>query len=132
VAPLPEGDTFGTIAAGWTLGIGRTSKNKQASWEFIRWLTGPEGCAKVALAGKQLPGNTKADVSELYQAEPRLKISAAVLAKGRAFAEPLPEALNLYRILVEQIHEAANKRKTPEQALEFATVEWNKVIAKYS
>jgi ABC-type glycerol-3-phosphate transport system substrate-binding protein len=132
VAPLPEGDTHGTIAAGWTLGIGRGSRQKEAAWEFIRWLTGPEGCGRVAIAAKQLPGNSKADVSELFQKEPRLKVSAAVLAKGRAFAEPLPEAINLYRILVEQIHEAANKRKTPEQAMEFAAAEWNKVLAKYS
>ena len=112
----------------------KSSKNKEAVWEFLHWLVGPEGSAKVTLSAKHLPGNTKADVSELFQTEPRLKISAAIMAKGRCFIEAaaLPEGVNLYRILAEQIHEAANKRKTVEQALEFATAEWNKVIAKHA
>jgi multiple sugar transport system substrate-binding protein len=134
VAPLPENETFGTTAGGWVLGMSRGSKNKEAAWEFLYWLVGPEGSAKVTLAAKHLPGNTKADVAELYQIEPRLKISAAIMARGRVYIEAaaLPEGVNLYRILAEQIHEAANKRKTVEQALDFATAEWNKVIAKHA
>jgi multiple sugar transport system substrate-binding protein len=134
VAPLLEDRTYGTVAGGWNACIGKASGNKEAAWEFLHWLAGPEGSAKVTLAGKQLPGNRKADVNELFQVEPRMKIAAEVFARGRCYTEAasVPEAVNLFRILVEQIHEAANRRKTPEQALETATAEWNKIIAKYA
>jgi ABC-type glycerol-3-phosphate transport system substrate-binding protein len=134
LAPLPEGKTHGTVVGGWNVCMGRSGKNKEAAWEFIHWLVGPEGSAKMTLAAKHLPGNAKADISELLEADPRLKVPAQVLVRGRCFAEAaaLPEAVNLYRILVEQIHEAATKRKTVEQALAFATAEWNQIIAKHA
>ena len=70
VAPLPENETYGTTSGGWVLGISKNSKSKEAAWEFLHWLVGPEGSAKVSLAAKHLPGNTKADVSELCQPSP--------------------------------------------------------------
>src|SRR5205085_10764136 len=27
----------------WTLGIPKDSKNKDAAWEFVKWMVGPEG-----------------------------------------------------------------------------------------
>jgi multiple sugar transport system substrate-binding protein len=134
IAPLPQNVTYGTSDGGWIVGISNISKNKEAAWEFFHWLAGPEGSAKVTIAAKHLPGNKKADVSELFQEEPRLKIAADIIARGRVFDETagVPEAINLSRILAEQIGEAGAKRKTPREALEFVTVEWNKIIEKYA
>jgi multiple sugar transport system substrate-binding protein len=134
LAAIPEGKTYGSVVSGWTAGISRTSKNKKAAWEFLQWLVGPEGSAKVSLASGHLPGNTKADVSELLNTDWRVKAAAGIASKGRLFAEmaSMPEGVNAYRILVEQIQEAANKKKSVEEALEFATAEWNKLLAKYA
>lgn len=134
LAPLPEGDTYGTVLTGWNTSMARNGKNKDAAWEFIHWLTGPEGNAKMTIAAKHLPGNTKADVSELYEADPRLKVPVDVLAKGRVFLETagMPQVTDLFRILVEQVHEAATGRKTAEEALAFATEEWDKVLSEYA
>ena len=132
LAPLPSGDTFGTTLTGWNTSMARNGKNKEAAWQFVSWLAGPDGNARMTLAAKHLPANTKADVSTLFARDPRLKVPVEVLAKGRVFLETaaMPKVTDLFRILVEQIHEAATKRKTPEQALEFATAEWNKIIAQ--
>ena len=67
-------------------------------------------------------------------AESRLKVSVAIMARGRCFIEAaaLPRVGESHRILNEQIQEAATKRKTVEQAMDVATAEWNKVIAKYA
>lgn len=134
LAPLPVGDTYGTVLTGWNTSMARDSKEKDATWEFIHWLTGPEGNAIMTLAAKHLPGNTKADVSELFTADPRLKVPLGILEKGRVFMEAagMPEVTNLWRILTEQIHEAANNRKTPEEALESANDGWKEVLAKYA
>ncbi|MHB1413683.1 MAG: ABC transporter substrate-binding protein [Chloroflexota bacterium] len=134
LAPLPEGDTFGTVLTGWNTSMAKNGKNKEATWQFIRWLTGPEGNAKMTIAAKHLPGNTKADVSEMFKADPRLKVPVDILAKGRVFLETagMPNVTDLFRILVEQIHEAASNRKTPEEALQFAAKEWDAVLAKFA
>ena len=133
VAQLPAGKTYGNRISLDTMGIGQTSKSKDAAWEFLHWLGGLEGNRLYALGRKQLAANTKADVSEMY-ADRRVKAFADIFAAGRCFIEMhvMPETINAYRILVEQIHEIANKRKTVEEALEFATTEWNKILAKYA
>jgi multiple sugar transport system substrate-binding protein len=132
LAPLPSGETFGTVLTGWNTSMARNGKNKEAAWQFVSWLSGPEGNARMSLAAKHLPANTKADVSEVFKRDPRLKIPVDILSRGRVLLEAagMPKVTELFRILVEQIHEAATKRKTPEQALEFATAEWNKIIAE--
>ena len=134
VAPPPEGETYGTFGAGWNNTLCSTGKNKDAAWEFMRWLSSPEGSALVSMAAWHQPGNLKADMSPLVQREPRFQVALNVAKRGRVFAEVagMPECTNLLRIQIEQIHEAANKRKTPEAAMESATAEWNKVLAKYA
>jgi multiple sugar transport system substrate-binding protein len=133
MVPLPEGDTYGTFGMGWNSILATRSKNKEAAWEFMRWLSGPEGSALIATAAFHPPANLKADMSALVQREPLYQVTLNVARRGRVFAEiaGMPEGPNLLRIQVEQIQEAANKRKTPEAAMEFATAEWNKVLAKY-
>ncbi len=134
LAPLPEGDTFGTLLSGWNTSMAKKGKNKDAAWEFIHWLTSPEGNAKMTIAAKHLPGNTKADVSEMFKADPRLKVPVDVLTRGRVYLETagMPKVTDLFRILVEQVHEAASNRKSAEEALATATDEWDKVLAEYA
>ena len=134
VAPLPEGDSYGTTIHGWSTAMGRGSKNKDAAWEFIYWLSSPEGNAILTKAAKHLPGNIKADVSEMLAADARLQVCVDVIKRGRGFQESsvMPEAVNMALIFTEQVHEVANKRKTPEEALDFTHTAWNKIFAKYT
>jgi len=134
VAPLPEGETYGTYGAGWTNTLCAKSKNKDAAWEFMHWLSSPEGNSLLSTMAFMQPGNLKADMSALVKRDPRFQVALDVVKRGRVFSEVsgIPEAPNVFRILTEQIHEAANKKKTPEEAMEFATAEWNKVLAKYA
>jgi len=134
VAPLAEGDTYGTWGAGWNNALCAASKNKDAAFEFMHWLSGPDGSGRMAMAAFMPSANRKVDMSPLVQRDPLFKTALDVVARGRVFAETaiLPEGTNLLRIQIEQIQEAANGRKTPEAAMEFATAEWNKIFAKYA
>lgn len=53
-AELPSasvGDKTGTTM-GWTLGIGASTKNFDAAWKFVEYMTGPEAAARMATGGE--------------------------------------------------------------------------------
>lgn len=133
LAPLPEGDTFGTRLTGWNTSISATTENPEAVYEFMHWLTGPEGNAKMTIAAKHLPGNNAAKIDELFDADPRLLIPKGVLEKGRCFSPEagMPEVTNLQAIAVEQVHEMVAGKDVGE-ALADIDAGWNEVLAKYS
>ncbi|MGE5583565.1 MAG: ABC transporter substrate-binding protein [Bacillota bacterium] len=61
VAPLPvgpKGTTGGGTLGGWNLMINRFSKNKQAAWKFIEFMTSVEGQKTNSIIGGRLPTRT--------------------------------------------------------------------------
>ena len=133
LAPLPEGDTFGTKLTGWNTSTSATTKEPEAVWDFVYWLTGPEGNAKMTIAAKHLPGNTAANVDELYEADPRLLVPKAILEKGRCFAiaAGMPETTNLFRIATEQVHEMVGGKSVAD-GLADIDAGWNDVLSQYT
>ena len=133
LAPLPEGDTFGTKLTGWNTSTSATTKEPEAVWEFVQWLTGPEGNAKMTIAAKHLPGNTAANVDELYEADPRLLVPKAILEKGRcyAIAAGMPETTNLFRIATEKVHEMVGGKDVAKGLAEI-DAGWDEVLAQYT
>ncbi|NLF76953.1 MAG: hypothetical protein GX573_14740, partial [Chloroflexi bacterium] len=85
------------------------------------------------VAAKHLPGNTAAQVDELFEADPRLLVPKGVLEKGRCFSPEagMPEVTNLQAIAVEQVHEMV-AGKDVDEALADIDSGWNEVLAKYS
>jgi multiple sugar transport system substrate-binding protein len=77
VAPLPKGDA-GSAAClgGWMTAINKNSKHKQEAWEFLKFITGPEGEKITALYGGSGP-----TLTNLYN-DPDIK------AKNPIFADP--------------------------------------------
>jgi multiple sugar transport system substrate-binding protein len=69
VAPLPNGGTVG----GWLLAINKNSENKDVAWEFMKFVTGPEGQNISAAVGGKLPGlNALLDSSSIKARNPML------------------------------------------------------------
>lgn len=64
--PHPEGVSSNTT---WgmptTMAISSRSKKKDAAWEFLKYMTGPEGAKVTAAAGK-LPGFTNEEIKNIY------------------------------------------------------------------
>ncbi len=132
VAPLPKGVTTGTRLTGWNLGMSTQSKNKEAAWTFIQWLASPKGNALVAQASGQLPGNSAANVPAI-QNDPMLKTAADILKDPRVMAEDAatPQNSDLWRIMVEQVQQAVQNKKTVQQAMDDAAKGWDDILAKY-
>ncbi|RSK26640.1 ABC transporter substrate-binding protein [Bacillus sp. HMF5848] len=76
VAPLPAGDAgSGAALGGWMSGINKFSENKEAAWEFLKFMTGTEGQKISAIHGGLAP-----TLPELFNDE-------EVLAANPFFAE---------------------------------------------
>jgi multiple sugar transport system substrate-binding protein len=118
-ARIPAGaNTIG----GWTAGINKNSANPEASWEFVRWMTGPEMAKTLFVGGGATtrssilsnPGYTKD-----YPFLPALLV-AFKESQNRASACPtcpgiVPEAE--YELKVgEQASAVISGQKLPKQA----------------
>src|SRR6185503_3782811 len=68
VAMFPKGPKGGRGFAGGGSGYGllKTSKNKKMAWEFIKYISGPEGTAKMAAAGLLQPALKSVAASPAY------------------------------------------------------------------
>ncbi|NLA57354.1 MAG: ABC transporter substrate-binding protein [Firmicutes bacterium] len=90
--PYPEGGrpnvtTFG----GSVFAIPVGSKNPEAAWRFIEWITGPEGQKRLARVFTNMP--PRADVArdpELLEEIPILKFGLSLLEGPNAFADSVP------------------------------------------
>ncbi|KQB92944.1 ABC transporter substrate-binding protein [Geobacillus sp. PA-3] len=78
VAPLPAGDK-GSAAAlgGWMTAINKYSKHPKEAWEFVKFMTGPEGQKISAVYGGLAP-----TLPELYEDEEVLKANPFFAEKG--------------------------------------------------
>jgi multiple sugar transport system substrate-binding protein len=78
VAPLPAGDA-GSAAAlgGWMTAINKYSKHKEEAWEFVKFMTGPEGQKISAIYGGLAP-----TLPELFKDEEILKANPFFAEEG--------------------------------------------------
>jgi multiple sugar transport system substrate-binding protein len=100
IAPIPadEGKPAASLSVFWTLGIGVGSKNKQAAYDFMHFLTRPEldlGIVKHGTVGVQLSTWRNAEVQKqipAYSKIEEISLGARKLPRSRnlpAFAEIL-------------------------------------------
>jgi multiple sugar transport system substrate-binding protein len=77
VAPLPKGDVRSAATlGGWMAAINKNSKHKKEAWEFLKYLTSPEGEKTAAIIGGASP-----TLSALYN-------DADLKAKNPIYADP--------------------------------------------
>jgi multiple sugar transport system substrate-binding protein len=120
VAPLPAGDK-GSAAAlgGWMSGINKYSKHPKEAWEFLKFMTGPEGQKITAVKGGSAPTYLPLyDDSEVQKASPLFENKNFV--DGISAAVPRPTSPNypkISEIIQIEVSKALAKQETPEQAV---------------
>ncbi|HET7658172.1 MAG TPA: ABC transporter substrate-binding protein [Bacillales bacterium] len=88
VAPLPAGDAGSASSlGGWQTGINKYSKHAKEAWEFLKFMTGPEGEKINAIYGGKAP-----TVPSLYSDPEVLKANPFFKQKG--FQEALNNAVS--------------------------------------
>jgi multiple sugar transport system substrate-binding protein len=84
VAPI-SGVTGGesTFVGGDSIGIGATTKNAAAAWDFLAWTLGDEAQVEVIAKGKGVPVRTDLAANKYASADPRIVTINSLMAKGR-------------------------------------------------
>ena len=84
VAPI-SGLTGGesTFVGGDAVGIGATSKNAAAAWDFLSWTLGDEAQVEVVAKNKGIPVRTDLASNKYSQADPRVVEINSLMAKGK-------------------------------------------------
>ncbi|MGG3573397.1 ABC transporter substrate-binding protein [Bacillus gobiensis] len=133
VAPLPAGDA-GTAAAlgGWMTGINKFSKHKKEAWEFVKFMTGPEGQKIGALYGALAP-----TIPALYEDKEIIEknpfFAEEGFQKGLETAVPRPVTANypeVSEVIQIELSKAIAKEVTPEQAVQNMEKELKAVLGQ--
>lgn len=120
VTTLPEGDA-GTAAAlgGWMGGINKNSKHKQAAWEFIKFVTGPEGQKISAIHGGVAPTYLPLyDDKEVQQASPLFANKDYVEGVKSAIPRPIsPEYPKISDTIQVEVSKTLAGKQSPQEAV---------------
>jgi ABC-type glycerol-3-phosphate transport system substrate-binding protein len=115
VAPMP-GTGIGNVG-NWSFGVPKSSKNPEAGWEFVKWVTSESEARARALAGSAPVYGAFYTDDEILAVSPQLTPALAILEKGRGL--PLiTKQQDLVATLGRELSEAVSKRKTPQEALD--------------
>lgn len=133
IATLPKGDTTGTVVRGSLNTMTTQAKHKEATWKFLRWISGPVGNEMWARGTGDFPG--RKDVAERpFFKENKLAqafVQQMLLPNAKSPNLGMPQAVQLNKVLTIEIQNAVQGKKPVKQALDDAAAEWNKVLAKY-
>lgn len=104
-----------SFLGGWAMGISRYSKNPEATYLFISWLTHPATQVKYAQAGGAPARKSTLYDQELVKTYPWFPAVADNLATAKPMPK-LPETEELIRYMSEEANDAVSGVKTPEKA----------------
>jgi multiple sugar transport system substrate-binding protein len=131
IAPLPEGETHGTMVRGSLNTITAQAQDKEAAWTFMRWMSGPEGIEMWARGTGAFPART--DVSSQDWFKERELFQAFVTQMERPNANSpflgMPNAVQMNKIMTTEVQQVVQGNKTAQQALDDAAAQWNEIFA---
>jgi ABC-type glycerol-3-phosphate transport system substrate-binding protein len=115
VSAMP-GTGVGNVGA-WGFGVPKSSKNPDAAWEFIKWVTSKDVSRQRALMGGQPDYVDFYSDPEIVAKFPVLPKAIDILMAGKGL--PLiTKQQDLVSTLGRELSEAVSKRKTPQAALD--------------
>ncbi|MGI9862861.1 ABC transporter substrate-binding protein [Moorella naiadis] len=132
-APLPKEKKYATTLGGWDLVIFNASKQKEAAWSFVEWLSSPENAVKWNIGMGSLPTSKK--TMELPQYQEYVKknplVNAFVVSEPYSEVNSRHPKYNRAALVVAQAIQAAIYGKEPAKvALDNAAKEVNDLLSK--
>jgi len=129
MAPYPEKGTGNFVQH--NVAMFKTSKNKQAAFDFMAFCTTPEAAKESVLdfnndTARQSVYTDKDVVAKL----PYMPDYATVLAAGKPFTPGVPQWLEMFIAVGEASSKALSGQAEPKDALDEAATKWNDLIAQ--
>jgi multiple sugar transport system substrate-binding protein len=132
VAPLPAGPKSArTTGVCHGRGINKYSKNKEAAWEFVKWVTAKDQQVKMFNTIQAHPAQVAAlkQVTDQATGIDKLALDAALVRVNDAYTWPLfPAFSQVQPILWGEIEKVLSNQKKPKEALDFAADEATKIF----
>ncbi|MER6826007.1 extracellular solute-binding protein [Streptosporangium sp. NPDC000563] len=132
IAPVPAGSVkAGAPTGGWNLAIYAGSKNLDASYEFVRFMSTPEAQAKVAKEISLLPTRVSAYDNPDVQANKDVSVFKPIMET--ATARPwIPEGGQLFQPLLEGYQSLVGGTATPEDMLKKVDDQYRGIFKDWS
>jgi multiple sugar transport system substrate-binding protein len=115
-------DTLRTALSGWGASINKASKNKEAAWEFVKFIARPDVQLKLSLQAQTAPAQISVldhpDYIKAFPGQEGVKLSFPI---SRNYTDPPYAKYNSLReILMVELNNAVRQKKTPKEALDDA------------
>lgn len=129
---LPQGpgaEPKSSWVGGWTVGIPKGAKNKDAAFEFINWLThSPEATNLLVDAGLGFPGWKNAPGYEKIKNDAELRPFYDILVATKHQRPVMPATAFMFGSMDRAVDAAIFGQKTPKKALDDANAEVQKEL----
>lgn len=119
-----------SLLGGWALGISQYSKNKDATYLFISWLTSPEIQKKYAELGGGPTRQSVLNDKDLVNKYPWFPTIAANLAVAKPFPK-IPESEEIIGIIYEEANDVVTGTKTPQQGADTINSRVEKLMTEH-
>jgi multiple sugar transport system substrate-binding protein len=133
VAPLPAGDK-GSAATlgGWMTGINKFSKHPKEAWQFLKFMTGPEGQKITATVGGSAPTYLPAyEDADVQAASPLFANKDFVNGVSAAVSRPVsPVYPKVSEVIQIEVSKALAGEQTAEQAAQSMEAKLKEVLGK--
>ncbi|AVX29978.1 ABC transporter substrate-binding protein [Carboxydocella sp. JDF658] len=133
IAPLPAGDA-GSAATlgGWMTGINKYTKHPKEAWEFVKFMTGPEGQKITAIYGGSAPTLLPVyDDPEVQKASPLFANKDFINGVSAAVPRPSsPIYPKISEIIQIEVSKALAGQQTAEQAVQNMEKKMKEAIGK--
>lgn len=121
LVPTNEGVPAGrSMNDGWSIGIDKNSKNKDAAWELIKALTNKESQLEMAIHYANGPVRSSSYLSEEYLSMFPLAESWLEATAASKFIPPHPDWEQIQDVFNQEVFAAIEGKITPEEAAENA------------
>jgi multiple sugar transport system substrate-binding protein len=131
IAPLPTNATSGTMVRGGMNTMTAQAQNKEATWTFMRWISGTAGIEMWSKGTGAFPA--RKDVASQDWFKEKKLFQAFVQQMDRPNAQSpflgMPNAVQMNKIMTTEVQNVLQGKKPAKQALDDAAAEWNKVFA---
>ncbi|RCG27054.1 extracellular solute-binding protein [Sphaerisporangium album] len=116
VAPYPKGSAGGTsFVGGSDLVVFKDSRNRDAAWKFVQWLSDPETQASWYTTVRDLPSVQAAWQRPELTADKRVAVFGEQLKDART-PPPVPTWDQIAKVIDQEVEKVALGKSTPEEA----------------